>query len=115
MLSYETQLTLKRNVIVNAYKNLSGILNLIWLYTLLTNDAALPESSVPTILPTIGSPLQYEYRTKITPHFDKPKDAAKKAGAEVLSTDGSKPDWLNIGFNMAGTRNTVMDIEVSLY
>jgi tRNA (uracil-5-)-methyltransferase len=67
------------------------------------------------ILPTIGSPLQYGYRTKITPHFDKPAKEAKKANADISAAGGSKPDWLNVGFNMIGTRNTVMDIEVNCF
>ncbi|KAI0344007.1 S-adenosyl-L-methionine-dependent methyltransferase [Trametopsis cervina] len=90
MLSYETQLDLKRNVIVKAYNNFSS----------------LPSSSVPEILPTIGSPLQYGYRTKLTPHFDRPAKKFKQHG----SANGSKPDWFNVGFNQIGTR-TVMDIE----
>ncbi|KAI0704326.1 S-adenosyl-L-methionine-dependent methyltransferase [Cytidiella melzeri] len=90
MLSYETQLELKREVIVKAYKNFSD----------------LPSSSVPEILPTMGSPLQYGYRTKITPHFDAPANKLKQRGAG----DGSKPYWFNVGFNKIGTR-TVMDIE----
>lgn len=54
----------------------------------------------------MGSPLQYGYRTKITPHFDAPGNKLKKFGAG----DGAKPDWFNVGFNQIGTRN-VMDIE----
>ncbi|THH27959.1 hypothetical protein EUX98_g6227 [Antrodiella citrinella] len=72
MLSYDTQLDLKRNVVS-----------------------------------TIGSPLQYGYRTKITPHFESPLRDLKKHGRPA---DGSKPDWFKIGFNVIGTRNT-MDIE----
>lgn len=65
---------------------------------------------MPTILPTTGSPLQYGYRTKLTPHFDSPAKAlAGKGGTD----DGSRPDWFNIGFNKAGTR-VVMDIEVCM-
>ncbi|TCD71385.1 tRNA(m5U54)methyltransferase [Steccherinum ochraceum] len=91
MLSYDAQLDLKRTVVVKAYQNFSG----------------LPESTVPSIQPTIGSPLQYGYRTKITPHFDSPLRDLKKHGRPE---DGSKPDWFKIGFNVIGTRHT-MDIE----
>ncbi|KAI0319910.1 S-adenosyl-L-methionine-dependent methyltransferase [Amylostereum chailletii] len=91
MLSYETQLDLKRNVVVRAYRHYSN----------------LPETSVPDILPTIASPLQYGYRTKITPHFDAPPKKLQKRGA--LPGEG-KPDWLKIGFNHIGRRH-VMDIE----
>ncbi|CAL1696841.1 unnamed protein product [Somion occarium] len=91
MLSYETQLDLKQNVVVKAYKNFSG----------------LPGSSVPTVQSTIGSPLQYGYRTKITPHFEvRPKDIKAKDSIEP----GTKPDWLRIGFNKVNTK-FVMDIE----
>ncbi|KAI5997783.1 tRNA methyltransferase [Pisolithus orientalis] len=92
MLSYESQLDIKRNVVIKAYQNFSGLI----------------ESSIPTVLPTIGSPLQYNYRTKITPHFE----AAPKRARQTESADAStsKPDWLKIGFNEIGKR-TVMDIE----
>ena len=68
--------------------------------------AGLSESSLPAIGATIPSPLQYGYRTKITPHF---KEAPKKARKSELST---KPDWLKIGFNINHT-SQVLDIEVS--
>ena len=68
---------------------------------------------VPTIGPTIASPLQYGYRTKLTPHFQGPPHSVQKAwkrGEAPVVED--KPDWLKIGFHAVGTRN-VMDIEVS--
>lgn len=34
--------------------------------------STLPADKVPRIQPTIGSPKQWGYRTKITPHFDAP-------------------------------------------
>lgn len=83
MLSYDKQLGLKRNVVVKAYRNFSG----------------LPESSVPEIQSTIGSPLQYGYRTKITPHFE----VSKK----------KKDEELRIGFNKINTKIPI-DIEVWL-
>lgn len=89
MLSYDTQLDLKRDVVVKAYRNYSKI----------------PEPSMPQILSTIPSPLQYAYRTKLTPHFDAPPKSARKG---PRSTE--KPDWLNIGFNRIGAQST-MDIE----
>ncbi|KAF8841387.1 S-adenosyl-L-methionine-dependent methyltransferase [Paxillus ammoniavirescens] len=93
MLSYQKQLEIKQDVVIKAYQNFSNI----------------PASAVPTVLPTIGSPKQYHYRTKITPHFEAPP---KKARLEQSSnsSDNSKPDWLKIGFNQIGKR-TVMDIE----
>ena len=69
----------------------------------------LPKSQVPTIQPTIASPLQYAYRTKITPHFEAPPRKFQKIAAEERSE--GKPHWLKIGFNMVGKRQ-VMDIEV---
>ncbi|EPQ61280.1 S-adenosyl-L-methionine-dependent methyltransferase [Gloeophyllum trabeum ATCC 11539] len=96
MLSYEMQLDLKRNVVVKAYQNFSG----------------LDPSSVPPILPTIASPLQYGYRTKITPHFEAPPKKLQKQWQENgnQAESAEKPDWLKIGFNKIGTRKTI-DIE----
>ena len=82
MISYEKQLDLKRNVVIKAYKNYSG----------------LPQTSVPEIQSTIGSPLQYGYRTKITPHFE----ISKKR----------KDEPLKVGFNKVNTK-IPLDIEVS--
>lgn len=83
MLPYEEQLEIKRNVIVNAYKHNSGL------------DARL----VPEILPTVASPEEYYYRTKLTPHFDVPR-----AGGKALK------ECPPIGFGERG-RKTVVDIE----
>jgi tRNA (uracil-5-)-methyltransferase len=84
MLDYSTQLLFKQSVIKNAYQFYSS----------------LPSTSVPAPLTTIGSPLQYGYRTKITPHFDAPPKNLK-----------GKEDWkLWIGFDEKG-RKKVLDIE----
>ncbi|RXW16870.1 hypothetical protein EST38_g8982 [Candolleomyces aberdarensis] len=80
MLSYESQLEFKREVVVKAYQNYCT---------------------------TAPSPLQYGYRTKLTPHFDGPSKSARK-GSRKPSTE--QPDWLQIGFNRIGTRK-VLDIE----
>ncbi|KAH9927408.1 S-adenosyl-L-methionine-dependent methyltransferase [Epithele typhae] len=93
MLSYERQLELKRETVSDAYKYYSNI----------------PPESVPPIQPTIGSPLQYGYRTKLTPHFHRPPMAFQKAVKRGEPVEG-KPDWLKIGFNELGSRN-VLDIE----
>jgi tRNA (uracil-5-)-methyltransferase len=62
---------------------------------------------------TAPSPLEYGYRTKITPHFDAPPRKWVKAPENApLAADG-RPEFLKIGFNKIGTRN-VMDIEVTL-
>jgi hypothetical protein len=73
----------------------------------------LPESSIPTIQSTIPSPLQYGYRTKITPHFEPPPKKLQNQGQPSGEGDnkGEKPSWLKIGFNQVG-RRVVMDIEV---
>ncbi|VDB95848.1 unnamed protein product [Peniophora sp. CBMAI 1063] len=96
MVDYAQQLEWKADVVRNAYRRFSG----------------LPSTSVPTVQATIGSPLQYGYRTKITPHFDAPpKSVAKKyAGSDLTAPEGDKPDWLRIGFNQVNTRH-VIDIE----
>ncbi|KAH7906899.1 S-adenosyl-L-methionine-dependent methyltransferase [Hygrophoropsis aurantiaca] len=96
MLSYESQLDIKQNVVIKAYQNFSN----------------LPATLIPQALPTIASPLQYNYRTKITPHFEAPSKKAKKARVdEGAPDDNAKPGWLNIGFNQIGKRS-VMDIEL---
>ncbi|KAJ7078227.1 tRNA methyltransferase [Mycena crocata] len=94
MLSYEKQLELKRDVVLKAYKNFSD----------------LPATSVPPIEGTIGSPLQYNYRTKITPHFEAPTKAQHHDKKNANLAENEKPDWFKIGFNLVGTHK-VMDIE----
>lgn len=96
MLSYEKQLELKADVVRKAYINYSG----------LDMDA-----DVPPVLPTIGSPLQYGYRTKITPHFDAPPE--NRTGRK--GRPRGKREWdskweLKIGFDAKG-RGQVLDIE----
>ena len=110
MLSYESQLDIKRNIVIKAYHNFSSkLLPFTYVLSLRYKHIELPKSDVPTVHPTIGSPLQYSYRTKITPHFEAPpKRARETEGANPLTI---KPDWLKIGFNEIGKR-TVLDIEV---
>lgn len=66
---------------------------------------------MPPILGTIASPLQYGYRTKITPHFEAPPRRVQKSGRPSGEDETIQPDWLKIGFNQIGKRIT-MDIEV---
>ncbi|KIY69013.1 S-adenosyl-L-methionine-dependent methyltransferase [Cylindrobasidium torrendii FP15055 ss-10] len=82
MVPYEKQLAIKRNVVKGAYK----------LYSY------LEPSEIPEVLETIGSPLQYGYRTKLTPHFDLRKNRAPE--------DPIPP----IGYNRLG-KPGVLDIE----
>ncbi len=86
MLDYAEQLRLKKRVVEKAFRNFSQ----------------LPPELIPTIQDTIGSPLQYGYRTKLTPHFDAPS-GWKKAKKPF----DKRPD---IGFMQKGKRTTI-DIE----
>jgi tRNA (uracil-5-)-methyltransferase len=88
MLDYDEQLRVKKNIVVKAYRNFSQL---------------TPEL-VPEILDTIGSPLQYGYRTKLTPHFDGPPGNPRRGPKKGHS---SMPTF---GFTPKGTRK-VLDIE----
>ncbi|KAK5997304.1 tRNA (uracil(54)-C(5))-methyltransferase [Cladobotryum mycophilum] len=92
MLDYAEQLNLKKRILEKAFKNFSN----------------LPAELIPAIQDTIGSPLQYGYRTKLTPHFDGPAGfrQARKSKADKPKFE-SCPD---IGFMVKGQRK-VMDIE----
>jgi tRNA (uracil-5-)-methyltransferase len=94
-LPYAYQLEHKRTVVERAYQNFSN----------------LPASSVPKVGDTVGSPLIYGYRTKLTPHFDGPPMARKEL--KNIRMNGQTVNWPavpNIGFMLKGTRKT-MDIE----
>jgi tRNA (uracil-5-)-methyltransferase len=92
MLPYDFQLQHKRSIVEKAYKNFSN----------------LSPELIPTIGDTIGSPLQYGYRTKLTPHFDGPPDARRSDGRNNIRR--SFKEAPAIGFMKKGTRIT-MDIE----
>lgn len=77
--SYLNQLEIKRTVVENAYKYFA------------------PTLKIPQIHPTVASPLQTAYRTKLTPHFDVPKKGL------------TGPDF-PIGFGQKGRKN-ILDIE----
>ncbi|CAO2650322.1 Nn.00g016140.m01.CDS01 [Neocucurbitaria sp. VM-36] len=92
MLPYDYQLQHKKSIVEKAYKNFSN----------------LPPELIPVIGDTIGSPLQYGYRTKLTPHFDGPPDARRSDGRNgIKRTFKEVPP---IGFMKKGTRITI-DIE----
>ena len=92
MLSYEDQLQHKRSIVEKAYRNFSS----------------LAPDTVPIVQDTIGSPMQYGYRTKLTPHFDTPpRSQVREAQHNDLSIFKSVPP---IGFMVKGTRKT-LDIE----
>ncbi|KAH8705144.1 S-adenosyl-L-methionine-dependent methyltransferase [Talaromyces proteolyticus] len=90
MLPYEKQLEHKRRIVEKAYANFSGL---------------IPEL-VPKIKDTFPSPLQYGYRTKLTPHFALFSGRARKESSEPAKKMEVPP----IGFNIKN-RRTNMDIE----
>lgn len=92
MLDYSEQLKLKKRIVEKAFKNFSN----------------LPTELVPAIQDTIGSPLHYGYRTKLTPHFDGPPGfRPSKRGKNPNNAFEECPD---IGFMQKGKRK-VLDIE----
>ncbi|SGY21528.1 BQ5605_C016g08249 [Microbotryum silenes-dioicae] len=102
-LAYSDQLEIKRTVLRKAFANFSK----------------LPPSSIPPIGPTLRSPLEYQYRTKLTPHFQTPPTGPKKkqfkgkdkvGGGEEEEEVPTKKWELTIGFEQKG-RKRVIDIE----
>jgi tRNA (uracil-5-)-methyltransferase len=93
MLDYETQLKYKKTIVEKAYKNFSQ----------------LPPELLPMIEDTIGSPLQYGYRTKLTPHFDGPPGYVSKADKQ-RGIKKKFEETPNIGFMEKG-RKITLDIE----
>ena len=93
MLPYDVQLRHKKRIVEKAYKNFSS----------------LPPELVPAVQDTIGSPMQYGYRTKLTPHFDGPpgSNSRKRRRDPVPPVFDEVPP---IGFMMKGRQKT-MDIE----
>lgn len=85
MMSYDDQLAHKRRIVEKAYANFSGL---------------IPEL-VPTIGETFASPMQFGYRTKLTPHF-------ANGGANKKSDE--EPIVPPIGFTYKN-RRMEMDIE----
>ena len=95
MLPYELQLQHKKIIVEKAYRNFSG----------------LTPNVIPAVDETIGSPLQYGYRTKLTPHFDGPPGSmTRKAKRSDPSVRKGFEDVPPIGFQLKGTRKTI-DIE----
>ncbi|KAL6248239.1 tRNA(m5U54)methyltransferase [Rhinocladiella similis] len=84
MIPYEEQLKHKKTIVEKAFQNFSN----------------LDPSLIPPVGETIGSPLQYAYRTKLTPHFDGPPKRNYKFWTE---------DPPPIGFSMKNHK--VLDIE----
>ena len=94
MLPYQLQLQHKKAVVEKAYSNFSSL---------------TPEA-VPVVGETIGSPLQYGYRTKLTPHFDGPQGCMSRKARHDPQTCKAFETVPPIGFMMKGMRKT-MDIE----
>lgn len=95
-IAYNSQLEIKRHVVSRAFRNY----------------AHLDASIVPAVEPTLASPLQYGYRTKLTPHFELPKEMRKRRGGKgVVRTErpAELPD-VAIGFDRVGSK-AVLDIE----
>ncbi|EGG10447.1 uncharacterized protein MELLADRAFT_33671, partial [Melampsora larici-populina 98AG31] len=94
MISYEKQLELKQIVVEKAFKHFSG----------------LDPSLLPKIEPTLPSPLQYAYRTKLTPHFELPRNIKAPQRNGIGIGNGNGKNELRIGFAEKG-RKRVLDIE----
>ncbi|KAL2044238.1 hypothetical protein N7G274_002943 [Stereocaulon virgatum] len=94
MLPYELQLQHKKDIVEKAYRNFST----------LTPDI------IPAVAETIGSPLQYGYRTKLTPHFDGPPGSLTRHAKRNPSQRKGLEAVPALGFNMKATRK-VIDIE----
>ncbi|KAG0004652.1 tRNA(m5U54)methyltransferase [Modicella reniformis] len=84
-ISYADQMKFKRQVVENAFKNYA--------------DKYF--ASLPPVDPVAQSPLQSQYRTKITPHFEAPNPKHRVPGTE---------QEIPIGFLQAGKRR-ILDIE----
>ncbi|KAG9238750.1 putative tRNA (uracil-5-)-methyltransferase [Amylocarpus encephaloides] len=93
MMEYTEQLKHKRSIVDKAFRNFSQ----------------LPPELVPVIEDTIGSPLQYGYRTKLTPHFDGPPNQTTRAERQNGARNYFK-EVPPIGFMLKGQRKT-LDIE----
>ena len=94
MLPYEMQLQHKKTIIEKAYHNFSSL---------------TPEA-VPAVGYTIGSPLQYGYRTKLTPHFDGPPGSMSRKARRDPAERRGFTEVPPIGFMLKGTRKTI-DVE----
>lgn len=95
-LTYPAQLEWKRRQVAELLEHLAGL-------------AGFP------VAPVVGSPREYHYRTKITPHFAAPRRADRSgytaAGAELAADTGpSSAAGFPIGFLRQGTRFDLVDV-----
>lgn len=96
-LTYEDQLEIKRNTVANAYKFFAPRL--------------VGSKTIPEIGSTIASPLQYNYRTKITPHFDMPKRLKQLEIKPPLGFgQKGRPKWRKETLEVGGT-GPILDID----
>ncbi|KAJ3043656.1 hypothetical protein HDV00_004429 [Rhizophlyctis rosea] len=91
-LSYEEQLRRKRRTVEKVLVENAGTLGLTVEKASMVNEYP----SVPMVTPVVPSPMQYGYRTKLTPHY-----SIRKQG-EVLET---------IGYNERGRAQALVDVE----
>ena len=94
MLPYKQQLAHKKTIIEKAYRNFS----------------TLTPELIPAIQDITGSPLQYGYRTKLTPHFDGPPGNLRRKARRDSSLRKGFEEVPPVGFNLKNTRKTI-DIE----
>lgn len=96
-LNYEEQLELKKSTIAHAYKYFAPRL--------------VSESLLPEIGKTFGSPLQYGYRTKLTPHFDLPRKFKVLESVPSLGFGHKgRPKWRKETVDCGGSA-PILDIE----
>lgn len=92
---YSQQLLYKKKTIENAYKFLAPILS--------------ADDGLPAIDETTPSPLQYSYRTKLTPHFSLPNKPKEGYTAPSLGFGAKgRPTWRP---DVAGGNYSILDIE----
>ncbi|MBM3852838.1 MAG: class I SAM-dependent RNA methyltransferase, partial [Verrucomicrobia bacterium] len=95
--AYPAQLEWKRRQVVELLEHLAGL-------------AGFP------VAPVIGSPREYHYRTKITPHFaaprraDRPGRAASGASLAAAAAAPASAEDFSIGFLRQGTRFDLVDV-----
>ena len=95
MLPYELQLQHKKTIVEKAYHNFSG----------------LTPNVIPAVSETIGSPLQYGYRTKLTPHFDGPPGSMTRKAKRSHPSERKRFEQVPpIGFQQKGPTK-IIDIE----
>lgn len=94
---FENQLKIKRTTIVNAYKFFAPKL--------------LDSGSLPDVSPTQASPLQYKYRTKLTPHFNVPNRIPESYTRPSVGFGAKgRPEWRDA----EGGNALILDIEECL-